>query len=746
MPIPGNLLSPVTEACDPTISGWTPLLNCTLSKGTLGRNGDGTVRLTSVAAGETRARTVSSYPVTPGSVYQAFADASGSVVAERIGIRWLTAVTGTELGITWSLTTAAPSAAWHRIGVAGPAPAGAARAQVILASMTPAAGGVTQAFENVYLGPPHRTIGNLLPFETESVEVDVSGWTAQANCAVSRTAPAVTWPVDAYLAGGQVLTLTVTAAGNANARTASRFAVTPGTEYLASCHLSPPTAGSATWIELRYMDAGGAQLSATRSTLAAPGTGFYQQRASATAPAAAVTCEVAVGITGASAGQVMRAETVAVTVAPPVQTGSILPTADATFEQSVAGWTVPTGVATLARSAPWGAAALHGAYSLTVTSATASASVLRSARFPITDTDDSYRVRTGQQVTAGGWTLAVGVRWYDAANASLGLSSSPAAAAQTPGWWTPSWDTGVPPAGATQAAVELTLTATTTASVLQLDAVSLWPALPLVQVAVHPQTASVTVTLRELPAGRWLRLSRVTAAGARSLVRGPSGLYDGTVPITSDTLICEDYEAPLGVPVHYEAEIADPAGGPSETRTTDTVTIPHDDVNAGWIKDPANPQRNTMVTIAARPVWTRPVEQSATTVKNRRNKIIRSAVRNGREGELTVWTESDQERERLDWLLDTGATLLWQTGPGVGIGNLYVSVGATTETGEAHDAQDPFRIWALPLTEQDMPVTVGVNGSAGRTWQDVLAEHATWADVLASYATWEDVLLNRRRP
>src|SRR5690606_39167037 len=90
VPIPGNLLSATTEMVDPNISGWAAKLSCTLSKGTGGRNGDGCLVVKSVTAGEVQARTVSSYPVTAGTVYYAFADTSG-VVPERIGIRWLSA-------------------------------------------------------------------------------------------------------------------------------------------------------------------------------------------------------------------------------------------------------------------------------------------------------------------------------------------------------------------------------------------------------------------------------------------------------------------------------------------------------------------------------------------------------------------------------------------------------------------------------------------------------------------------------
>src|SRR5690348_14084930 len=110
------MLSLVTETVDPNTTGWTAMLNATISLGTGGRNGDGTLVVTSTAAGEMRARTVSSYAVTAGTVYHAFCDASGATVPERIGIRWLTAFY-TEVAITWSMTALGASASWHRLAV-----------------------------------------------------------------------------------------------------------------------------------------------------------------------------------------------------------------------------------------------------------------------------------------------------------------------------------------------------------------------------------------------------------------------------------------------------------------------------------------------------------------------------------------------------------------------------------------------------------------------------------------------------
>ncbi|WP_327222975.1 hypothetical protein OG229_02205 [Streptomyces platensis] len=741
MAIPGNLLSSTTEAVDPNTSGWTAKLNCTISLGSGGRNGDGCLTVRSVAAGEMQARTVSSYAVTPGVVYEAFADTSGTV-AERIGIRWLTA-TGAEISVTWSLTTAAASAAWHRVSVAGAAPVGAARAQVLLSS-TPAAGAVPHFWENVYLGYARHTTGNLLTANSETSEVDASGWGVETNATLGRTVPAITWAVDAYQVGGHMLTVTAVANGNVAILGTERPVVTPGIEYLAYTYLSPPTAAITTWIELRFYDAGGTQLSATRGSLAAPSTGYFRQRVSAVAPAGAASCAVAAGMDSATTGQVMRLDNTVVTVAPKARAGSITTYEASSLEQGVGGWSITSGAATVARSTPWGAYAVDGNYSLTISSATATTSTLRSARFPLTPGAGlNWRAEWASQVTAGGWTATRGVRWYDAANNSISLDATTSATVPTSGWWMLTTDV-VAPANATQAAIEWTLTATSTSSVLRMDVASLWPALPLAVTAANPDTASVTLTLRELTVSYLLTVYRIGQDGARTLVRGPSGLFDKAT-IGSDLMVIEDYEAPLGVPVTYAVEIYTAAGVLSNTRSAGPVTIDAGDPNEAWLKDPGQPQRNLKVLVERAPDWSRPIQQSAYQVKGRRNAVVLSGLRGGLEGDLSVWTRDDDERAALHWLLDTGDVLLWQAAPGMGVADMYVNVGSVDEARVSGYAPELWRTWKLPLTQADMPTATGVGGSAGRTWQDVLSSFATGTDVLAAYETGEDLLLDQRR-
>ncbi|MEU3613534.1 hypothetical protein ABZ725_14620 [Streptomyces sp. NPDC006872] len=745
MAIPGNLLSAATESMDPSISGWTAKLNCTLSKGTGGRNGDGVLTVKSVASGEMQARTVSSYPIVEGTLYQAFADASGATVPERIGIRWLTAA-GVEVSITWSPVTAAASATWHRISVGGTAPVGATQAQVLLSS-TPAAGLVNSFYENVYLGLPYRSPGNFLSFNAESTDVDATPWTSELNCTVSRTVPALDWGATWYYAGGPMATMTVTASSNAAMRLTERPAITAGLEYLGYIYLNPPTSGSTAWVELRFYDSGGTQIQATKSILAAPGTGAYRQIVSDFAPAGAATCSLAVGLDSPTAAQVLRVDTAVIRAMTPVMAGTVVPYSSGSFEQSAGGWTVVSGVATAARSTPWGAAAYLASYSLAVASATATTSTWRSPIFtlPSNPVGQNFRAQIACRLNAGSWTtITVKIRWYTAASADLGASTGTAYALPGGGVFFAMPTDAVAPATTAKAAIEVVGIASAVSSSLWMDGAALWPVLPLTAVTEHDDRAYVTLTLRELLVDYLITVYRVTPDGTRTPVRGPAGLYDRDV-ITSDLLIVEDHEAPLEVAVYYRVEVYTAAGVLTFTRSSATATLDVDDVNYAWLKDPGNPQRNLELLVKQAPDWGDPIEQTVHRVRGRQNAVVLTDVRGGQEGTLAVWTRSDDERKALRWLLSSGNVLLWQSAPGMGEDDVYVNVGPVARPRVSPVATEQWREWTLPLVETDMPVTVGVNGSADRTWQDVLSGFATWQAVLDAYPTWEDVLLDQHR-
>ena len=745
MAIPGNWLSSTTERIDPNTSGWTAKANCTLSLGSGGRNGDGCAVMTSVAAGEMQVRTVSSYSVRPGEVYWTFADASGSSVPERIGIRWLSS-SGAEVGITWSLTTSAASASWHRISVGGAAPMGAASAQVLVSAQATAPGQFTY-FENVYLGYPLRFAGNLLSFDAEQFEISGTSWAAESNCTLSRTAPPAPWNQAWYYGGGEELTLTVTAAGNASAACLERPAITPGVEYLGYAYINPPTSAASCWAELRFYDASGVQVSASRSTLAAPGTNWYRQIASAVAPANAVSASLAVGITSGTAGQLVCVEGAVIKVRTSTTTGDIpnsnvVTHADSNFEQGVGAWTVSSGVATIARSTPWGAQAFVDSYSLTVTSSTASASAIRSGVYPVTG-GVNWRTSFAVKRVAGGWSTGVSVRWFDAGGALISTSTTTSTTIPSDGkWWTLTQDYTAP-AGAATAQIELPVTASAASSTLQIDNVQLVQVLPQTSLTVDDATASTTLVIREINTSRMMTVYRILADGSRSLVRGPSGLLEMVTP-TDTTFIVNDYEAPLGVPFSYRIEFySATTGALQEFRVTETVTIDPGDPNYAWLKDPLRPVLNRRVLVKTAPAWKAPIDQQVYRIRGRQNAVVLSGIRSGREGDLVVWTQSDDEREALRFLLATGNVLLWQSAPGMGESDVYVSVGEIQFPRIVDYAREPWREWTLPLTEVDRP-TGGMAGSATWTVRDVSIENSSVLSLISRYATVLDLALDQR--
>lgn len=739
MAIPGNLLSPTTEMVDPDTSGWRPVLNCTKALGTGGRNGDGCLALTAALAAEMRAETAATYPVVPGALYETFADASSTSQPERIGIQWLDAH-GSEISITWSLTTNTASTAWHRVSVAGFAPEGSAAARVML-SATAAVAHTVSFFENVYLGAPLRTSGNLFSFNAESGgEIDTSGWTAGTNTTLGRDVPAFSWPVDWYYAGGHTITVTAAAAGTASVVAAETPAVTPGQAYTAHCYLNPPTSTAQTWVELRWLDAAGALISAVRSTLAQPGTGIYQQIVSGTAPANAAMATLAAGITSATAGQKLRIEGAVLAAEQPLAPGSVVPQADADFEQGVGSWTVASGPAAIARSTPWGAQSWTGFYSLTVTASTTSASVLTSAHYPVTP-GQTWRAQISVKPIGGNWDVLPLLRWYDASGADLGSPTDTAATVPAGQWWD-IWSDLEPPAAAASARFEIQATASSTSSTLQIDTARLRPVLSSFQITADDDLGRVELILRELIVGETMRLYRLVG-GTQSLVRGPAGWLT-EIPVASEQFLVDDYEAPLGVPVTYRAESYDAATGAlTGYRVGGPVTLAVPDPSDCWLKDPLQPQRNVRLRASVAPDWTRPIEQTSYRIRGRRNSVVLSDVRQGLTGTLQVWTLTDDERRALHFALDTGDPLLVQFSPGLGLEDAYYAVGDADEPRFSPVGSEPRRRWSLPLTQVDAPPG-GAVGTSGWTVQDVVATWDTALDLLDAYVTVLDLATDTR--
>jgi hypothetical protein len=200
---------------------------------------------------------------------------------------------------------------------------------------------------------------------------------------------------------------------------------------------------------------------------------------------------------------------------------------------------------------------------------------------------------------------------------------------------------------------------------------------------------------------------------------------------TGTTMIFEDYEAPLGVDIRYEF------GWSGASTSTMTVTVPPpEDPAMLWIKDPGQPARNVCLLAKATGSFARKIDRGVYPIKGTKYAVTSSDVRQARESTVSVYTRTADEENALDWILDTGATLLLQ---GLNLGSVYASIGDTSDDPVNDDGSDPWRLWPLPYLEQLRPVG-GMQGTAGRTWQTVRDANATWQVVLDGSDSWLDVL------
>jgi hypothetical protein len=226
----GNLLSYNAASGETDATGWAALTNCTTDRVTTDSwEGWYSLRLTSVAAGNTRANSAPSVPVTAGTVYTGMAYAKPTTTTDVIlEIRWYDA-SDTFLSasaVTWS---AVPAGAWTRLTAIGTAPATATTARLAFRPQATAAG-QTWLFDYNGLTLAPLIAGNLLSYGTQSFEVDASGWSAVSGCTIARTTATA-------IQGAASMAITTTGGANATVKTVTAVPVTPRLAYKATAYL-----------------------------------------------------------------------------------------------------------------------------------------------------------------------------------------------------------------------------------------------------------------------------------------------------------------------------------------------------------------------------------------------------------------------------------------------------------------------------------------------------------------------------
>lgn len=735
MSVVTNLLSANDAGLEGGIGTWFAGSNTTVARVTspAAHTGSASLRLTSTAAGQISAVT-GMYAVTPNVEYEAYAWAANVVAASGrvadISIDWWTSGNVYISSSTGGTFTLPNSTAWSGpVVLVGTAPATAAKASLVIKVTAGVTAGSQQVlFDDFVLGLPTQDAGNLIPYNTSSIEMDTSGW-GVSNGTLARIA------TTGASEGAYSLRATSTASGDMTVTSAARFPVTVGTAYELYPWTLPPATGRSLILEIRWYDAAvaGTLLSTSSRTVATVQTTIPERHTVlGTAPATATHAEVRLRPQTTGAAEVWYFDRITLRVQP-VIAGNLLPYSAQSIETGAADWTAGSNAAVVV-SAP-GDVSYAGAYSLKTT-----ATAIGPARVELTTAialSADYYVATARFRTVGATPsrVWVDIDWYDASMAWLGNAGADQSAA-APGdvWRTETIGRPVPP-GAAFAKVVLLPQATSASQVFYLDEMSLLAAVAPYSITPVASTGSVTIVLNEL-AGDDVSLYRVDPDGTRSPVRGyGSDVVD--YPITGSTLFFEDYETPLGVPVFYEYSV----DGGDTNRSLPVTVDPPENRNHVWLTDPGQPGRNMLVWVEKAPSWKRPVVRGIYPVHGAAEPVTVSDVRQSRQGDLLLYTFTEDDETALNYLLDTGSTLLVRARPGWGLTHMYVSVGDVDEPRPVDAGWEAMRRWTLPLIEVGRPVG-GMAGSAGRTWQDLLddPETPTWADVLAKYDSWLEVL------
>ncbi|QEU76879.1 hypothetical protein CP967_31140 [Streptomyces nitrosporeus] len=578
----------------------------------------------------------------------------------------------------------------------------------------------------ISLGPPQTPSGNLLPYNTASVEVSTAAWSAYTNAVVSRSSEAA-WE------GWHSLVATSVAAGPMDIGQAPLVSVTPGVEYVASAVVRPDVA-STVRVDLRWYDASSALMSQSDTPWSAPAGTWTTCTTIGIAPPGAAFARLVLHPVATDVGQRWLFDRMALRPAP-TPVGSLIGYNIASMEVDASGWSAIAGCTVERSTDRW----WEGSASLKITAdGTTDAWVGTTAVIPVTP-------RVSYSATPMVWAAAstatrifvTRLTWQNSAGEDIRISDFRwRIVAGASGWFVlPS--SGAAPDAASSVRVSVAFEAPTAGDVYHIDAVDVVPGGVSAIADPLPDQYGARITLSGLTtdAHTYWGLWRADATGDRTPVRGSTG-DTSQMLITGDSTIVEDFEAPLGVPTTYVLALWTPAGSSRRT-TSDAIVIPEPAPSEVVLKDPGLPARQTTAAVSkgGQPQWTRRARQGVNAVRGRSRPIVISDVRTSREGTMTLVTETTEDLASMWWLLETGNVLLIQWPSLWGERDVYVSVGDVTEAPIVGYAEYRDRTWTVPLTEVDRPIG-GATGAADRTWQAVATDHTSWTDVSTTYRSW----------
>ncbi|MDX2978145.1 hypothetical protein ACTFBT_01260 [Streptomyces microflavus] len=300
--VPGSLFPYDKASAEVSIAEWGGWANATISRtSTVAWEGWYSLQAESLASGVMEVG-ATRHAVGAGTEYVAQARVRPAVVSStvRIEIRWYDA----DIVYLSRSVVDHPAFAgqWTACAVTGVAPPGAAHARMVLVPTAMSAAEIW-AFDHMALRASPIPAGSLIGYNTQSMEVDASGWTAVSGCTIGRTTETA-WE------GAASLRINETGSTGMNATVAlsTPVPVTPRQAYQVTPRLKLG-AGPAgrqlvtTYAWLNSSDELIRSATVTWSLGSSAGTGWYAPPTSAVAPSGAASLVVSFHIVSSIVGQ-----------------------------------------------------------------------------------------------------------------------------------------------------------------------------------------------------------------------------------------------------------------------------------------------------------------------------------------------------------------------------------------------------------------------------------------------------------
>lgn len=190
-----------------------------------------------------------------------------------------------------------------------------------------------------------------------------------------------------------------------------------------------------------------------------------------------------------------------------------------------------------------------------------------------------------------------------------------------------------------------------------------------------------------------------TGSGRSVAVRGAYKATDADA-----RLELYDYEVPIGVEIIYTAVWGDTTTGPDNG---DVIGVPTDPITLtttdSWLVDLWDASWSLKVWVEDFTQANYGIEQDIAYPLMRRTPVVSGNVRRAQNGTLTIITETDLDAAKVRNLVANGVPILFQAPMEYGVGNLYMTVGAVSESRMTRRGAEQLRRFVLDYAEVERP-------------------------------------------